>query len=86
VSKKEINEEEWTEEDFEAGALEAGIPPSVIRGEAKLSDKFSKDYIDFKCNRREAEYAFMEPKAFEELLKISDRARIEAERRKEETI
>jgi len=46
-----MSEEEWTEEDFEAGALDAGIPLSVIRGEAKLSDKFSKEYIDFKCNR-----------------------------------
>jgi len=30
------------------GALEAGIPLSVINGNKKLTDLFSKDYINFK--------------------------------------
>lgn len=45
--------EEMTSEDFEKLALEYGIPLSVVRGETKLSDHFSKEYINWKCNRDE---------------------------------
>ena len=33
---------------FERGASQAGIPLKVIRGEKKLNEMFSKDYIRFK--------------------------------------
>lgn len=33
-------------ESFKRGALEAGIPLSVIEGRTKLKDHFSQDYID----------------------------------------
>jgi hypothetical protein len=45
--------EEMTDEEFEKRALEHGIPLSVIRSETKLSDHFSKEYINWKCNREE---------------------------------
>jgi hypothetical protein len=45
--------EEMTNEDFEKLALEHGIPLSVIRGKTKLSDHFSREYINFKCNQEE---------------------------------
>jgi len=35
----------------EAGALGAGIPIEVIRGESKLTDFFSRSYIDAQCGR-----------------------------------
>lgn len=48
-------EEEGIAEEIEVyterEALAAGIPLSVIRGEKKLSDVFSQNYIDFKCGR-----------------------------------
>ena len=34
------------------GALAAGIPRSVIEGKTKLRDHFSKEYIDYKCNKK----------------------------------
>jgi hypothetical protein len=37
-------------EAFKQSALDAGIPLSVIEGRTKLSDHFSEDYIDFKCD------------------------------------
>ena len=55
MSEKETCEEEWTEETWEAAALDAGIPLSVIRGEAKLTDKFSQEYIDFKIGKEVVE-------------------------------
>lgn len=33
----------------ERGALDAGIPLSVIRGQTKLTDHFSREYIDAQC-------------------------------------
>lgn len=33
------------------GALDAGIPLSVIEGKTKLNDHFSENYINYKCNR-----------------------------------
>ena len=56
--KDETNEEEYkeaeeyTEEEFEKAALEAGIPLSVIRGETILTDHFSQEYIDFKKGKK----------------------------------
>ena len=53
----------WSEDSAEHGADENyglwfieeavshGIPRSVAEGKAKLSDHFSKDYINWKCNR-----------------------------------
>lgn len=38
------------DEAFRAGALEAGIPLSVVEGKTKLSDHFSKDYIASQIN------------------------------------
>lgn len=35
---------------FTEAALDAGIPLSVIEGKTKLSDHFSKEYIDFQKN------------------------------------
>lgn len=32
-------------------AYYAGIPKSVLDGKTKLRDHFSKEYIDWKCNR-----------------------------------
>jgi hypothetical protein len=32
-------------------ALDAGIPLSVIEGKTKLSDHFSKEYIEYRCGR-----------------------------------
>lgn len=47
-----IDEEQYqTEEEFKQAALKAGIPLSVIEGKTKLSDHFSKEYIDFKRNK-----------------------------------
>lgn len=37
------------------GALDAGIPRSVVFGEKKLNEVFSESYIDFKCNRQSEE-------------------------------
>lgn len=34
-----------------SAALNAGIPLAVILGHAKLTDFFSKEYIDHMCNR-----------------------------------
>lgn len=34
------------------GALDAGIPLSVIEGRTKLSDHFSPEYINDKCGRK----------------------------------
>lgn len=34
------------------GALDAGIPLSVIEGKTKLSDHFSESYINHMCNRK----------------------------------
>jgi hypothetical protein len=34
-------------------AINAGIPISVIEGRTKLTDHFTKEYIDFKTNREE---------------------------------
>lgn len=31
-------------------AISHGIPTSVVKGETKLRDHFSQDYIDWKCN------------------------------------
>ncbi len=39
--------EEW----FKSEAISHGIPRDVVEGKKKLSDYFSKEYIDFKCNR-----------------------------------
>lgn len=36
---------------FVQGAIDAGIPMSVIEGKTKLSDHFSNEYIEFKSNR-----------------------------------
>ena len=44
------NADEYTPKEWEAAALAAGIPMSVIRGETKLSDHFSKEYIDHMAN------------------------------------
>ncbi len=33
------------------GALDAGIPLSVIEGKSKLTDHFSKAFIDMQCGR-----------------------------------
>lgn len=33
-------------------ALAAGIPLSVIDGKTRLSDHFSKEYIDWRCNKQ----------------------------------
>jgi hypothetical protein len=38
------------------GALDAGIPRSVIAGKTKLSDHFSEGYIDHKCGRSRKEF------------------------------
>jgi hypothetical protein len=35
-------------EAFKQGAIEAGIPLLVIEGKTKLTDHFSKEYINFK--------------------------------------
>lgn len=40
-------------EAFKQGALEAGIPISVIEGKTKLSDHFSETYINNQCNKKE---------------------------------
>lgn len=32
-------------------ALDAGIPQSVIDGETRLTDHFSREYIDAQCGR-----------------------------------
>lgn len=37
---------------FKQGALDAGIPLSVIEGKTKLTDHFSQDYIDHMCNKK----------------------------------
>jgi len=39
---------EW----FRKEALSHGIPASVIDGKTKLKDHFSRDYIDWKCNKK----------------------------------
>jgi len=41
--------EKAQQEAFKIGALEAGIPLSVIEGKTKLSDHFSQDYINAKA-------------------------------------
>lgn len=41
-------DETMTDIEFKQGALDAGIPLSVIEGKTKLSNHFSKDYIDWK--------------------------------------
>jgi len=51
----EDTEDYFTDVDFEKRALEHGIPLSVIRGETKLSDHFSKEYINWKRNLDEDE-------------------------------
>jgi hypothetical protein len=38
---------------FVRGALDAGIPPKVIAGEDRLSDYFSREYIEHKANKHE---------------------------------
>lgn len=38
---------------FKKEALEAGIPLSVIEGKSRLTDHFSKDYINFKANKKD---------------------------------
>ena len=40
---------------FEDEAIAAGIPKSVVDGKTKLSDHFSKEYINYKCNNKEDE-------------------------------
>lgn len=35
---------------FIQGALDAGIPLDIIFGQRELSEVFSKEYIDWKCN------------------------------------
>jgi len=37
---------------FQDEALSHGIPLSVIQGKKKLSDIFSSDYINYKCNKK----------------------------------
>lgn len=37
---------------YKKEALAAGIPLSVIEGKTKLTDHFSEDYINWKCNRK----------------------------------
>ena len=34
-------------------AILAGIPKSVVDGHTNLSDHFSKEYINFKCNKKD---------------------------------
>jgi hypothetical protein len=36
-------------------AIQAGIPRSVVAGKTKLSDHFSEDYINWKCNKETPE-------------------------------
>ncbi len=38
-------------------AVQAGIPRKVAEGKAKLTDYFSKEYIDWKCNRNQGKIA-----------------------------
>jgi len=45
----------WIKEDHKQRALSAGIPLSVIEGKTKLRDHFSKEYINYKCNRENKE-------------------------------
>ena len=44
--------EQAVREAFKQGALEAGIPLSVVEGRSKLSDHFSPEYISDKCGRK----------------------------------
>lgn len=37
------------------GALQAGIPRSVIEGKTELKDHFSTDYINWKCGKKPEE-------------------------------
>lgn len=37
---------------FRDGALDAGIPLSVIEGRTKLKEHFSQEYIDAQCGRK----------------------------------
>lgn len=37
--------------EFVDGALNTGIPLSVIKGHTKLTDHFTIDYINSKCNK-----------------------------------
>jgi len=65
ICNKEIDESQYDtdgEHDFHAqcweneqiqGALLAGIPMSVIQGKTKLTDHFSENYINYKCNRED---------------------------------
>jgi hypothetical protein len=50
---------------FNREARAHGIPQSVIDGKTKLSDHFSKDYIDQQCGRNpdpcEDEHAYYKP-------------------------
>lgn len=46
-----LDVDEIIEEYDKLEALSCGIPLSVINGEKKLSDCFSKDYINYKTNR-----------------------------------
>jgi hypothetical protein len=38
-----------------AGAINAGIPRSVIAGETSLRDHFSEEYINAQCNKKPTE-------------------------------
>lgn len=52
--KHKINEklmEQAQRTAFVNGALEAGIPLSVIEGKTKLTDHFSQEYINKQCNK-----------------------------------
>ena len=43
--------EECWDEILKQGALDAGIPKSVIDGKTELSDHFSKEYIKYTCGK-----------------------------------
>lgn len=64
ICNNEILEEEYysdTECDYHNGCWDSyffnevishGIPRSVVEGKTKLTDHFSIEYIDFKCNKK----------------------------------